>query len=138
MIRPIEKEDLKKICELEVLCFQDAWSLDELKEEWSHSYSYGFILDEIAYVWIWELYENCEIVRIAVNPDQRGQGYGIRLMDFVCEHAKEHQCQQVILEVRISNQSAISLYEKCGLTISHRSKNHYSNGEDAYVMIGTL
>lgn len=138
MIRSIEKEDLEQVYQLEQVCFQDAWSMDELKEELSHSYVYGWILDGYAYIWIWELYENAEIVRIGVHPDQRQKGYGKQLMDHALKHACKQNCQQISLEVRVSNQGAISLYEKCGLHISHRSKKHYSDGEDAYVMLGTL
>lgn len=138
MIRSIEKKDLELVEQLENACFQEVWSKDALKEELNHSYAYGWLLDEWAYVWIWELYENAEIVRIGVHPDKRKKGYGKQLMDYALNHARKQACQQISLEVRVSNQKAISLYEKCGLVISHRSKKHYSNGEDAYVMLGTL
>ena len=40
------------------------------------------------------------------------------------------------LEVRISNQKAIKLYEKCGFKIVAIRKNYYQdNHEDAYLMI---
>lgn len=138
MIRAIQKEDLKLISKWESECFKDAWDVSSLEEELNYDYAYGFLIEDIGYVWVYELYENAEIVRIGITPGHRGCGYAKELMDFVYDHARKNACEQMTLEVRVSNESAISLYKKCGLSISHRSKSHYSDGEDAYVMIGSL
>jgi [ribosomal protein S18]-alanine N-acetyltransferase len=41
---------------------------------------------------------------------------------------------EIYLEVRVSNESAINMYEKLGLAIKSRLKTYYRDGEDAYLM----
>jgi len=50
--------------------------------------------------------------------------------------AKQQDLAQVVLEVRISNASAIHLYEKCGFVNVGVRKGFYEQPkEDAYIMI---
>lgn len=139
MIRAIRKEDLAQVAHIERSCFKIPWTKSEWEQEWKQSHGQGWITDDgLGFIWIWTLYENMEVARIGVMEQARKQGYGKQLMDRACSYAKENGCQQVLLEVRVSNIAAIALYTRCGLVISHRAKQAYSDGEDAYVMIGEL
>ena len=56
------------------------------------------------------------------------------------DHAKktaiEHLCENISLEVRVSNYSAISLYKKNKYIILNTKKGYYTdNNEDAYLMM---
>ena len=42
--------------------------------------------------------------------------------------------KQCFLEVRVTNEPAISLYKKLGFEITRTVNGYYSDGEDAYVM----
>ncbi|MEG0277500.1 MAG: GNAT family N-acetyltransferase, partial [Coprobacillus sp.] len=67
------------------------------------------------------------------------QGYAKILMDEMIQFAFEEGCNVMSLEVRVSNQSAISLYEKCGFINQAIRKNYYQdNHEDAYLMVKGL
>lgn len=71
------------------------------------------------------------IATIAVDPSYQRRGIGRKLL-----HACEQQAkvQQLKLTVRISNQSAISLYEKEGYRTLDIWKGYYVDGEDGLVM----
>ncbi len=51
---------------------------------------------------------------LAVLPEFRGGGIGGRLLDAVCQHARELGCCKVTLEVRESNAAAERLYRRRG------------------------
>jgi len=75
------------------------------------------------------------IVSIAVLPGYRRRGIGTALMKAALSSLKDHySCEEVYLEVRVSNEPAIRLYEKLGFQKVRRIPMYYLDGEDAYVM----
>jgi ribosomal-protein-alanine N-acetyltransferase len=45
-----------------------------------------------------------------------------------------YNAKQCFLEVRASNQEAISLYKKLGFEVTRTIHGYYADGEDAFVM----
>ncbi|MEM2910022.1 MAG: ribosomal protein S18-alanine N-acetyltransferase [Nitrososphaerota archaeon] len=79
------------------------------------------------------------IVSIAVLPDYRRMHIGSALMKCATEALKnEYDCYEVYLEVRVSNEPAITMYEKLGFYKVERQEHYYIDGEDAYVMARRL
>jgi ribosomal-protein-alanine N-acetyltransferase len=75
------------------------------------------------------------IATIAVDPRFRRRGIGSALM-LECE--RRTRLPVVKLTVRISNQAAISMYEKLGYRDGDIWRAYYSDGEDGLVMSKTL
>ena len=71
------------------------------------------------------------IATIAVDPSYRRRGIGRALLH-ACEKALKVPRSR--LTVRISNQAAISMYEKEGYTTIDVWKAYYNDGEDGIVM----
>jgi ribosomal-protein-alanine N-acetyltransferase len=71
------------------------------------------------------------IATIAVDPSYRRRGIGLALL-----HACESKLgvPQSRLTVRISNQSAISMYERDGYKTKDIWQAYYNDGEDAMLM----
>lgn len=77
-----------------------------------------------------------EITNVGVAPAYRNQGIGWKLVQAALSMAKQQGLAQVVLEVRVSNASAIHLYEKCGFVNVGVRKGFYEQPkEDAYIMI---
>ena len=75
------------------------------------------------------------IATIAVAPEHRRQGIADVLMVELLKVAGERGYDEVTLEVRVSNEAAIALYERHGLSEVGRRKGYYGdNGEDALIM----
>ena len=51
---------------------------------------------------------------------------------------KSAECENITLEVRVSNVVAINLYKSVGFNIVATRKKYYENGEDAYLMLKEL
>ena len=74
------------------------------------------------------------VVSLGVVPEFRRMGIGRALLcRSICALAP--MVDKIVLEVRVSNQAAIRLYESLGFKTHHRIPHYYSDGEDAYFMI---
>lgn len=134
MIRKAELSDLNAIYEI-LSKTEDPWTVgvveSELKSESSKAFVY--LGDEGAvqgFVDIKILYDEADLMHIAVSEDMRGQGIGAKLLARAIEEAEG---KAIALEVRESNFKAINLYEKYDFLIEGTRKNYY-HGEDAVLM----
>lgn len=75
-----------------------------------------------------------EIESIIVKSSYQRQGIGTLLLKYVFNFSKENKINNVFLEVRKSNLTAISLYKKMGFKIISIRKKYYENTEDALIL----
>lgn len=78
------------------------------------------------------------VVSIAVMPEHRRKGVAKALITKALEGMEYYKAKQCFLEVRVTNDTAISLYKKLGFEITRTISGYYSDGEDAYVMTKKL
>ncbi len=74
------------------------------------------------------------IISIAVLSEHRKKGLGQALMDQAMIAMKGYGSSEYYLEVRVSNQPAVEMYQKLGYHIGKRLRSYYMDGEDAYLM----
>jgi ribosomal-protein-alanine N-acetyltransferase len=75
------------------------------------------------------------IMNLAVDKPYRKRGIARRLLDELFVATEADQLRGYTLEVRISNERAIRLYEAAGFRITGVRRGYYTdNREDAYVM----
>ena len=93
----------------------------------------------IGYANLMTFAEEAHLTNIAVSPDYRRRGIGRVIMDHLIAKAEAEGCRAMFLDVRVSNHSAISFYEKYEFTELYRRKRYYRNPpEDAMVMVRPL
>ncbi len=134
MIRRAEISDAEAIYEI-LSKTNDPWTLgvveSELKSESSKAFVY---VDEEGavqgFVDIKILYDEADLMHIAVSQELRGQGIGAKLLAHAIEEAEG---KAIALEVRQSNFKAINLYEMYDFFREGTRKNYY-HGEDAVLM----
>ncbi|NOT46568.1 MAG: ribosomal protein S18-alanine N-acetyltransferase [Acidobacteria bacterium] len=78
------------------------------------------------------------ITTIGVAPEHRRRGLAERLLGHLDQMLKERSIASAVLEVRVGNTTAQSLYKTCGFTILQRLSNYYTDGEDGFLMIKAL
>ena len=78
------------------------------------------------------------VVSIAVLPQYRRKGIAQGVINRALEGMEYYKAKQCFLEVRVTNDAAISLYKKLGFEITRTINGYYSDGEDAYVMTKRL
>ena len=75
------------------------------------------------------------IMNIAVSPDFRRRGIATALIQRLFELTDDRSRRGYTLEVRVSNDGAISLYERLGFTARGIRRGYYTdNREDALIM----
>ena len=72
---------------------------------------------------------------LAIHPDARQQGLGRDLLRRALGALSAAGAALVKLEVRASNDAALSLYRSEGFEPLRRIPRYYEDGEDAYVMV---
>ena len=143
-IRRMMDEDLDVIDELEKSIFTSPWPRSEyLYEIHENPYGNPYVLIEadeiVAYFDYWIIFDRAEIATIGVKKEYRHLGYGQKMMNYIVEQAELNGCENVTLEVRVSNDNAIKLNEKNGFININTRKNYYDdNHEDAYLMVKPL
>ena len=138
-IRPLGLSDLNSIDAIEQRAYRTPWSRSMFASELAKASSVcigafdgeqliGYVINS-RYVDAWH------IMNVAVDPDFRHRGVATRLLEQVFELTKDDQRRGYTLEVRVSNDRAISLYEKLGFVRQGIRRGYYTdNREDALIM----
>ncbi len=89
----------------------------------------------LGYGGLWKIEGEAHISTIAIHPANRGLGYGEILLAGMFGKALQLNAEYIVLEVRVSNSVAQSLYKKYGFNRVGRKKNYYrGDNEDAWDM----
>ena len=142
-IERLTSENISGVAELEELCFSLPWSKKAL-ELLCNGENVGFVaLDGekrvVAYGGMVCVLDEGQITNIAVHPDFRRRKIGEQIVSALLGYGEEKGISLYSLEVRESNQAAISLYQKLGFISVGNRKNFYSNpSENAIIMIKNI
>lgn len=140
-IRPMTRADIPAVAVLEAEIYPQPWSsrvfFDELAMD---NRRYLVAVDDagtaLGYCGLLIIEGDAHITTIAVAPRARGHELGTRLMLQLVDEAIGVNTRHLTLEVRISNETAQSLYQRFGFQPVGRRKNYYED-EDALVMWAT-
>ncbi|MCM2971508.1 GNAT family N-acetyltransferase [Larsenimonas suaedae] len=74
------------------------------------------------------------IYSLCVHPSARGAGLGEDLVDFLEDRALELGLERLVLEVRVDNDAALTLYARLGFERTAWLDDYYSDGCAAWKM----
>ena len=139
MLRIATEEDMPQIMKIEHEAFVPPWSQGGLLYELLSDNSYFLLYEEDDIVFGFALLRKIgiegELLQIAVDSRYRRRHVATDLISEILEHAVDNNLERVFLEVRESNEAAISLYKKHGFKYIGRRKNYYiSPTEDSLTM----
>ncbi len=137
-IVPMDYCHIKDIAKLEKICFSTPWSEQSILDSFKAGARF-FVCEQeykvLGYVGISAILDEGYITNIAVFAEYRNQGVASALLSHLEQFANEHSLSFISLEVRESNATAISLYNKFGFTVQGKRKNFYSHPqENALIM----
>lgn len=136
---PMDLSHVHAVAHLEEVCFRDPWSLSAVTGEVSNPLSNWIVALEdgrvVGYIGSQAVIDQADVMNIAVDPDYRRCGIAERLVDRLESELKAHGVKSLLLEVRVSNEPARSLYEKLGFAVVGCRPGYYSRPkEDALIM----
>ena len=134
-IRKANEKDIPQIARLEEVSFSAPWSEKALSETMESEESVFLVATkdgEVAgYIGSYFCHPEGYITNVAVDPEERRQGIGRRLIEELIKRGEEKKLSFWTLEVRESNVPAISLYDSLGFEKVGRRPRFYSNPEEA-------
>ena len=138
-ITSMTEAHVAQIAALEQVCFSDPWSENSIRYELTNPLSAWLVAlegDAVAgYVGSQTVLDESDMMNIAVRPEFRRRGIAEALVDTLVEQLRQKAVRCLTLEVRASNDPAISLYHKLGFEQVGRRPNYYRNPkEDALIL----
>lgn len=143
VFKSIKDTDLDAIVEIENESHIHPWSKSVFRDCLRVSYVCDMLVQDdaetqiVVYGIMSVAVGEAHIFNVCVNADYRRQGFGEKMMRHLIDVAKNKNASIAFLEVRPSNITAISLYEKLGFETTGRRKDYYPAGngrEDAVIM----
>ena len=137
---PMSIKDLNKIYDLELESYDFPWTKEILRDCILYKYdSFAVFFNEnlVGYVIAKITYPETHILNLTVKKSFRKKGIGRSLIELIISEARLKNSETIILEVRVDNIQAQSLYKKLNFEIIGTRKDYYEseNGrEDAYVL----
>ncbi len=139
IIKRMCDSDIVYLAELEKLCFSSPWSEDGLKSELDNSFARFFVAfsgNEVAgYIGAHNVLGEVYITNVAVFPRFRRLGVAQKLIRGLLYEMKNENAEFVTLEVRESNFSAISLYDKMGFEKVGKRKDFYEKPKENAILM---
>lgn len=138
-IRPMQAADLPAVMEIEKQSYDFPWSEGIFRDCLANSYQSMLYVDQQqiqAYAVSQNIVDECHLLNLTVHPEARNQGIGKKMLRYLINQARRNDIGSLFLEVRVSNITAITLYEHLGFNEVGMRHDYYpaSNGrEDALV-----
>ena len=140
-IKPMKQTDIDAVVNIEEESYgPHHWSKESFYNELSNELAHYFCAFNeegvlVGYTGTWQILEEAHITNISVRPAFRRKKIGEALLHTVIENCYKDGVKYITLEVRVSNQKAINLYDKYGFKSLGRRKQYYQdNNEDALIM----
>jgi ribosomal-protein-alanine N-acetyltransferase len=137
-IRPMDEADLDAVLAIELASFPSPWKREHFQHEISAPHSFPFVAEcagvITGFVCLMSLFEEAQILDIAVAPEQRGRGVARLLLEHAIAVAREKDAELLALEVRATNLAAITLYERCAFVRTGLRQKYYEGRDDAVLM----
>lgn len=124
---------------IETECFSHPWSKQSLEEELSNETSLFLVAKEenevIGYIGMSIVIDEGYIFNVAVRESYRNKGVATALINELVTYGKKNNFSFITLEVRESNQPAISLYSKFGFIKVGERKDYYSTPKENAILM---
>lgn len=139
-IRIMQKKDVEEVARLEQKIFSRPWSSKGFFDALSLPNTVFFVAEEegkiLGYCGMYLSMDEAEVTNVAVDEAFRCRGIGAMLLRAMKREAELRTIAKIVLEVRVSNDTAIRLYERNDFCRCGVRKGFYENPvEDAYIMI---
>jgi ribosomal-protein-alanine acetyltransferase len=145
-IRPLTDKNLSEVLRLNFRCFSNGENYTKhtfnylLGEPRNLSYRIVTASGEMAgFVFVLVNQDgSAHLTTIGVAPEHRRRNLARRLLVHLEEALRTRGISTIVLEVRVGNTTAQSLYQAAGYSVVQRLAKYYNNGEDCYLMVKSL
>lgn len=124
----------EEIFEIEKICFNECWSLEQIESHLHHHHILALYLNKtlLGYILFILSIDEIEILKIAILPEFRKLKYASKL---ISKLEGIFNPKKIFLEVNCKNEQAILFYEKNSFQKIGIRKKYYPNGDDAILFL---
>lgn len=146
LLRPMHREDIAQVTEIDLACFPTMRPATSYQTELINPLARYIVVSDdpssigakvfiTGFAGLWLLAGEAHVINLAVREKYREKGLGELLFMGLIRQALRLEASMITLEVRPSNTTAQALYKKYGLTERGRRRAYYTdNREDAIIM----
>ena len=138
-IRKMTEEDLDQVTDIAAELFAMPWNREGFEESLLMDNACFLVAEDegriAGYCGLFMALDEGEVINVAVRRKCQRKGIANRLFQALLDAGRQNGVSRFFLEVRVSNEAAIRLYEKNGFARQGIRRNFYKMPrEDAYVM----
>lgn len=139
-VRKMQTSDIAEVLALEQTVYEFPWTRGIFDDCMAVGY-YCWICEDkdkvFGYAIMSVAVDEAHILNICVAPDNRGQGWGKKMLQTMIETATAKAADTLLLEVRESNTTALMMYQNCGFNEIGVRKGYYpsKDGREDAIML---
>jgi len=140
-ISKMTQEDVDGVFEIEAQSYgPHHWSKESFYNEIQNNIATYYVAknndnEVVGFMGAWTILDEAHITTIAIKPDFKRNHIGEALLMNFMEDCYKNFVKYITLEVRVSNEPAINLYQKYSFKSLGTRKGYYQdNNEDALIM----
>lgn len=145
-IKPLTVKHLDEVLRLNIRCFRQGdnytkYTFDHLLTR-ADTLSYR-VVDENGVMTAFAVLiisdnGSAHLTTIGVAPEHRRRGLARKLLDHIDAALIKREISSILLEVRVGNVEAQTVYRNAGYYVVQRLNKYYSNGEDSFLMMKAI
>lgn len=140
-LRPMLEADLDAIMQIEPTIYSHPWTRGNFNDSLKAGHNAWVMTQDneiIGYAVIMIVLDEAHLLNISIAAPYQKQGLGRMLLMYLIDQAKALKTENMFLEVRVSNVSAIALYEDVGFVEMSIRRGYYpaSKGREDAVLMG--
>ncbi|MCU7939112.1 MAG: ribosomal protein S18-alanine N-acetyltransferase [gamma proteobacterium symbiont of Bathyaustriella thionipta] len=134
-IRLMTEFDLQPIMALENQAYDYPWTtgiMSDCLKFGYHCYVYEVDCEVRGYLIFSTVLDEIHLLNICIDPVYQNKGYGYQFLSWLISFARANNTKTIYLEVRVSNHTAIHLYQNLGFNEIGLRANYYpaKNGKE--------
>ncbi len=141
-LSPMRRRHLRAVAAIAAHDVHQPWSIDVFRREIEQGHRRAYIVAHrgrrlvgFGGLLLTGTGGEAHITTVAVDPAERGQGIGTRIVLHLARVGIERGASDLTLEVRPSNEHALALYRRFGFAPAGVRKGYYADlGEDALIL----
>ena len=143
-LRDLSVRDLPLLKQIEEKAYEFGWSRGNFVDALNENYIAKALINNsvmVGYYFWQKVLDECHLLNFTIASERQRRGLGNWMLSQLLASLRAKSIAAIYLEVRPSNETAISLYSKFGFSIIGRRKNYYpgkESREDALVMKRTI
>jgi ribosomal-protein-alanine N-acetyltransferase len=123
---PQAEVDAEALAALHASAFDSPWDAEALAELLAQPGTILEVAPGEGFILLRAVADEAEVLTLAVGPEARRKGLGLRLVETGVARAAAMGAERVFLEVADDNAAALALYARCGFQAVGRRRGYYA------------